>query len=297
MHARGILTGMSATSGNSTTLPGLRDAKAFAIVLVLGIYLPALILLVPAARPVALASAYVLPAGLALFAAIAFRLMKAGTARIPLRTFLAGACLITGGTGFDIIATLLHSPDLGNETNPVARFLLDSGHSVAFVLIYGGLCQSLLTLGSIFLWGGLLAQRVTIIESISGSFRSFPEFLKAILGGAKLTWKQWFFPWLFRYPHDRSEKYFYLPWPLATMLLGAAGYRWYCGIEWFGYSPLNRIVVGVCCLVLGVGSYFAWAWRAVQPVICHSANFESTMSGEIPAVGHSGAGEAAEDTK
>jgi hypothetical protein len=264
LRATDILKGMSATSGNSTALPGLRDAKAFVVVVAVAICVPAIILMVPAARRFALPSAYILLAGLAMFAVLAFRLMMAGVTPIPIRTFLAGAVFIAGGAGFDIVATLLHSPDLQYETNPVARFLLDTGHSLTFVLAYGALGQTLLAVGSILLWGGLLSQRVTIIDSIRGSFESFPDFLKAILGAAKLTWKQWFFPRYFRHQGDRSEKYFYYPWPLAAMLVGGGAYRWYCGLEWFGFSPVNRVYVGVASMLLGLAGYFTWAWFAVQ---------------------------------
>ena len=80
----------------SQTLPGLREAKAFVIVVVIGIYLPVCMFLVPAARPVRMAGVYVLTVALAAFAAAAFRLMMAGTARIPTNVFIAGT-LITRG--------------------------------------------------------------------------------------------------------------------------------------------------------------------------------------------------------
>jgi len=245
------------------TLPGAREAKAFVIVLVAAIYVPALLFLLHPPRPVALAAAYVLVAGLGLFAASAYRLMIAGTAPVPGNTFTAGAAFIAAGAGFDIVATLLHSPDLRNETNPFARLLLDSGHSVPFVLAYGAVCQSLLVIGSILLWRGLLAHRATLIESIRDSSGRFPGFMKAILGGAKLTWKQWILPWR-SYRGDRSEKYFYYPWPIAAMLVGSAAYRWYLGLEWFGFAPGNRVVVGISSVVLGLAVYFGWAWHAVR---------------------------------
>jgi hypothetical protein len=246
------------------TIPGLREAKAFVIVLVAAIYAPALIFLVHAPRLVMLAAAYVLVVGLGLFAASAFRLMIAGTAPVPGKAFAAGAAFIAGGAGFDIFATILHSPDLRNETNPFARFFLNSGHSVLFVLVYGALCQSLLAIGSVLLWRGLLSHRATIIDSIRGSSRSFPEFMKAILGGAKVTWKQWIIPWC-RSRGDRSERYFYYPWPIAAILVGGAAYRWYLGLEWFGFAPGNRVVVGISSVILGLAVYFSWAWHAVRP--------------------------------
>jgi hypothetical protein len=254
---------MATIDDKPRTLPGAREAKAFVIVLVAAIYAPALLFLLHPPRPVALAAAYVLVAGLGLFAASAYRLMIVGTAPVPGNTFTAGAAFIAAGAGFDIIATLLHSPDLRDESNPFARLLLDSGHSVPFVLAYGAVCQSLLVIGTILLWRGLLAHRATLIESIRDSSGSFPGFMKAILGGAKLTWKQWILPW-HRYRGDRSEKYFYYPWPIAAMLVGGAAHRWYLGLEWFGFAPGHRVVVGISSVVLGLAVYFGWAWHAVR---------------------------------
>jgi hypothetical protein len=245
------------------TLPGSREAKAFVIVLVAAIFAPVFVFVLHGPRPIVLAAVYVLVVGLGLFAAFAFRLMIAGTAPVPGNICTAGAAFIAGGAGFDIFATILHSPDLRAETNPYARFLLDSGHSVPFVFVYGAVCQSLLAIGSILLWRGLLSHRATIIDSIRDYSQSFPEFMKAILGGAKLTWKQWIIPW-HRYRGDRSEKYFYYPWPIAAILVGGAVQRWYLGLEWFGFAPGNRVVVGISSTVLGLAVYFSWAWHAVR---------------------------------
>jgi hypothetical protein len=68
------------------------------------------------------------------------------------------------------------------------------------------------------------------------------------------------------------------------MLLGSAAYRWYLGIEWFGFSPVNRAVVGVGSGLLGLAAYFCWAWRAVQPLAPRSAAIDSPPFGESPAV-------------
>jgi len=214
---------------------------------------------------------------------------------MPLATFIAGAVFVGGGAAFDVIATLLHSPDLSNEANPVARFLLDSGHSVTFVLVYGALCQTLLTIGSIFLWGALLSQRVTIVDSVRDSSPTFPKFMKAILGGANKSWKQIFFPRLFRYHGDRSARYFYTLWVLAALLVGGAGFRWYLGLEWFGFSPLNREFVGVASMLLGLAGYFAWTWRAVQRANDRSAIAEAVLVSDGPVMDGGRAVEMADD--
>jgi hypothetical protein len=140
-----------------TVLPGLRYARAFYFLLIAVVFVPVLTFLIPALSPVAEASTYVLPAGLALIAVVVYRLMMAGIAPIPVFAFITGAVFIAGGAGFDIFATLLHSPDLSRESNPIARLLLDSGKSVEFVMFFGAVCQSLAAIASVLLWGGLLS--------------------------------------------------------------------------------------------------------------------------------------------
>ena len=156
---------------------------------------------------------------------------------LPATPSLRGLHLLPAAQGFDIFATLLHSPDLRHETNPFARFPLDSGRSVPFVLVYGALCQTLLAIGSILLWRGLLSHRATIIDSIRESSRSFPVFMKAILGRARSPGNNGLFRGVDTGETVQREKYFYYPWPIAAMLVGAAAYRWYLGLEWFGFAP------------------------------------------------------------
>jgi hypothetical protein len=55
---------------------------------------------------------------------------------LPLTPFLVGAFSIIGGAAFDMIATVVKSPDLILEANPEARSLLDIGYSVEFVYVY-----------------------------------------------------------------------------------------------------------------------------------------------------------------
>ncbi len=81
------------------------------------------------------------------------------------------------------------------------------------------------------------------------------------------------------------------------MLLGSAAYRWYCGIQWFGFSPVNRVVVGLGSALFGVVAYFVWAWRAVQPIGPRSAVVDSVLSGDSPVVSYSATVDTGDDTK
>ena len=63
---------------------------------------------------------------------------------VPRALFLAGLAFAAGGAALDVVATVLHTPDLSLEENPVARALLDGGHSLSFVYGYAFVCQALL---------------------------------------------------------------------------------------------------------------------------------------------------------
>src|SRR5262249_30249816 len=79
-------------------------------------------------------------------------LLRTGRDRAPLPVLLPGLALVAGGTGFDLVATVVHSPDLAQESNPVARALLDSGHSIPFLYAYGLLMQGGLALLFCLVW-------------------------------------------------------------------------------------------------------------------------------------------------
>ena len=75
---------------------------------------------------------------------------------------------------------------------------------------------------------------------------------------------------------------------------GAVAYRWYCGIEWFGFSPANRAVVGVGSALLGLAAYFGWAWRAVQRPAPRPVVVDSPPIDKSTAVGHNPTAQASD---
>jgi len=85
----------------------------------------------------------------------------------------------SGGAVFDVFATVIHSPSLIQEFNPVARLLLDSGHSTGFVYAYGGFCQIAFATLVCLLWAGFLRHRQSIVNSVRES-TSLMQLLKAL---------------------------------------------------------------------------------------------------------------------
>jgi hypothetical protein len=122
------------------------------------------------------AAAYVLPALLVVALVLATKIARAGADKLPQGILIAGLLLIIAGAAFDMIATVVHTPDLSQEQNVIARTLLDSGHGVVFVIAYALFCQ-LFYVGFITtLWIGLLRHRRNILESLHGSYTFFRVF-------------------------------------------------------------------------------------------------------------------------
>jgi hypothetical protein len=76
-------------------------------------------------REVALGIAYVLPVAVFVAVILAIKLARSGPANLPLPLFVSGVVFILGGAFLDIGITLIRTPDLSLEQNPVARLFLD----------------------------------------------------------------------------------------------------------------------------------------------------------------------------
>jgi hypothetical protein len=206
---------------------------------------------------------HTLPAILMLSAVLSAALAWSGEGDAPLAAVMPVAAFIIGGALFDIWATLVHSPDLKLEENPIARALLDSNHTLEFVYGYAALCQTLWLLTLCFLWVAFLRHRAGLIESVRGQ-RTVLSFLKAAHGGAALTYRQWLFPLtLEELPDPRP-----LVWIVAVAFLGLAVDRWWFGLEWYGLAPhaLRYWAIGAG-FVAALLVYFVWLWHAsaVEP--------------------------------
>lgn len=186
-----------------------------------------------------------------------------GQDRMTRLPFWMGFCFIVGGIAFDVWATLLQSPDLALEGNMVISALLYTDHDPDFIYVYGLGLQSILCCIMILLWAGFLRHRHTWFDDVMNDAPlTYAEFLKATTGGGKLSWRQYIIPGRMS---DFLCGYHVLLWTLPPMLVYAAAFRWYAGLDWFEivpgpYSILGvRMMIGMAAVIFTI--FFVWLYR------------------------------------
>ena len=204
--------------------------------------------------------AYLLPVPYAVFLFLTVRLFRIGTGRVPAGAMVAGAVFFVGGIALDLTATVIHSPDLVLEANPVVRALLGRGHAVGFVYGYGLTLQALVALVNCMLWATFLRHRHTWVRSSRRNVRSFGQFLaKAVTGQTLRCWAQ-----LTRRltRTERLRAFYHVLWILLPMRFGTQVNRWYLGASWFRLVPVvPEPYVPVAGIVLFETAVVAWLWR------------------------------------
>lgn len=243
----------------STHPPGNREVKCILAGAIVAAGLCGFILWSTHPTPPVLAIIYILPVIPAVLLTFALRLLRCGIEPIHYGIAIAGAVFIVGGAAFDMVATVIHSPDLRMEGNVVARMLIRSGHKIATVYVYAIVAQSLMIALDIILWFSLIRHRRLLIESLDRP-ENFAQFIKAATGGAYLTWRQW------SAPLNLSELGRIYPpfWLLVILVVAASSDRWYLGLKWFNVVSGNRTLVLSISLISACLGFYTWLWVSSQ---------------------------------
>ena len=199
--------------------------------------------------------AYLLPeiflGGIVLVAMI----YRQGRNDMPKAAFIGGLIFSIGGVAFDAGATIVRTPTLAREANVIARVLLDTGHSVGFVYLYGGASQILYLILVCGMWATFLRHRRTLIASaMSTNPKSRLAFLKAATGGAHLSWRQYFLPLKL----SELPKSYHMVMFVAVTLTGCMMFNWYLGLSWLGAIGASHPAAIIICILLSVVLYASW---------------------------------------
>jgi hypothetical protein len=179
--------------------------------------------------------------------------------KIPL---ISGWLFSVGGVVLDAGATIINTPTLAQESNVIARALLDSGHSIGFVYLYGTVSQAFYLILVCGLWATFLRHRLTLLASaMSTNPKSGLEFIKAATGGAHLSWRQYCLPLKL----SELPKSYHLVLLIAVTLTGSMTFNWYLGLSWMGVIPVFHTVAIIICITLSVTIYAIWLWFQYSP--------------------------------
>jgi len=166
-----------------------------------------------------------------------------------------GVAFIVAAIAFDITATLHHSPTLDDEANPIAVALLDNGAPLAWVIGLGGVAQLALVLTLCMLWLNFMHRRGDYLRWLHAGDPRTPLWMRlfgmrtASLANVLLG----------RDGEPGVQVAAFGPYALA-----AAGYRFWLGLEWFGWVPLSRALVPVGCLLATFALVWCWVRRRLR---------------------------------
>lgn len=205
---------------------------------------------------------------------LATRIYRAANDPLPALPFITGSGFAAGGAALDGIATLIKSPTLAREANPIARALLDSGHSVTFVIFYGVFAQIIFVALGAILWAGFLRHKKTFLALVHAKKPGTRlEFIKAAMGGAHLTWRQLFLPFTLKeFPTS-----YYILWILPVGFVGGSLYRWYLGFSWLGLMSIPRLWVLIISISLTCVCYYAWLWFEASKPLANQPGYSTTV--------------------
>lgn len=166
-----------------------------------------------------------------------------------------GALFIAGGAAFDIAATVRHSPDLALEANPFAVALLDSGMPLARVMWLGLAAQAVLVLAGLMLWCNFRIRSSWYLHRLSDlGDGSLSLRLLGLRGGSASALLL-----------GRGTDHPLLVSSLGALTLGVFAYRWYLGLEWFGWVPVSRAWAPLACMALAWLALYGWACHHLTP--------------------------------
>jgi len=236
------------TSTNPYAKQFLVFFMSLAILILLSLYLQAF-------ESILIPLTYILPLSLAYGIVLGIMIYRKAIDPLPITPFVLGFLFMAGGAALDGIATLVNSPTLDREGNPISRVLLDSGHSVSFVIAYGILAQVLWVILICILWAAFLKHKNAYLALVKEkNARSGWDFIKAALGGAHLSWRQFLLPLKIK---EFPTSYYWF-WMFPVLFVGISLHRWYLGFVWMGMINFSSFGVALISSVLAFVAYLVW---------------------------------------
>lgn len=191
-----------------------------------------------------------------------WRLLLAVSDPVPVPAAVIGIVFIVGGTAFDMLATVLHSPTLESEGNAIARAFLEAAYPLWFLYGFSILAQALDSALLSLAWVAFLRHRRALIASI-GHPKTLDELMNLAFGMQPRTFSSTGKPASWTQPRA-----YHILWFAIVLLVALQGYRWYLGLEWFDVVEGFRWLVVAIITLQASTVYFSWLWWASRANSC-----------------------------
>lgn len=141
---------------------------------------------------------------------------------------LTGVIFIFGGSALDMAVTVIYSPDLSLEGNPVLVTLLNNQFSLNTIYFFTLCYQLLKTTISFYLWIIFLKTYHKILKSIP--YINFYTTIKWLLGAQRMRFLDLLLG-------RNIDFYFFIP-TLFFVIVACNAAHWYAAMEWLGFIPI-----------------------------------------------------------
>jgi len=168
-----------------------------------------------------------------------FRLLSIPTKKYP---FLIGTFVILGGALIDIVVTIIYSPDLKEEGNPIILTLLNLDWPLWSIYLFCALLQIVILSYTLILWANFIKMYPSMIRSIP--YKNLFTTYKWLSGAGQ---QKNFLDVLLNRKFDYTFFMFTIMFLLVLMHIN----RWYFAMEWIKLVPAsNKIPIIINCFII-----------------------------------------------
>lgn len=155
------------------------------------------------------------------------RLHKNIPSQVPLLGLLVGIIFVLGGSIFDMTTTIICSPDLSEEGNPILVTLLDNNFSLSFIYLFTLFYQILKVSITLYLWTAFLKIYPTLLNLIP--YKNFFTTGRWLMGAGKMS--------LSDFLQSKNIQFEFLVPSFIFIIFMSNFIHWYAGLEWLQIIP------------------------------------------------------------
>ncbi len=157
----------------------------------------------------------------------AIRLYKAMPGHLPLFGLFTGIIFVLGGSIFDMTTTIICSPDLSEEGNPLLVALLNHNFPLYFIYLFTLFYQMLKVSINLYLWSAFLKGYPMILNSIP--YKNFFITIQWLIGAGKMNFSDFLL--------SKNIQFEFLVPCLCFIIFSSNFIHWYAGLEWLKIIP------------------------------------------------------------